>query len=54
LAVLRGAFIIILAYTDWLDLSRRQTVIRGVWPWLEILNNLVAIGGDDRSLSVEC
>jgi hypothetical protein len=39
-AVLRGAFISILAYTYWLELSSRQIVIADFGPWHEILNSL--------------
>jgi hypothetical protein len=48
--VLRGAFISLLAYTYWLDLSSRQIVIAGSAPWHGILNDLVLVARDDAPL----
>jgi hypothetical protein len=39
-AGMRGAFISLLAYTYWLELSSRQIVIAGSAPWHEILDSL--------------
>ena len=52
-AVLGGAFISILAYTYWLELSRDKLSFQDSASWHEILNNFVLLARDDRSLSLE-
>jgi hypothetical protein len=53
MAVLRTAFILLLGYTYWLDLSSRQIVSADSAPWHVILDNPVLVVRDDCSLALE-